>query len=55
VAEATEAPKLEDAYKKICVECHVRLEGGPQTWGEFFRVEPLKRPVAVEGEEEDRS
>jgi hypothetical protein len=43
-AEGSEAPSYNDALKKICTECHKRLEGGPQTWEELFEVEPLERP-----------
>ena len=43
-ADGTEAPKLEDAYKKICLECHQRIEGGPLTWNAFFETEPLEKP-----------
>lgn len=41
VAIGTKAPKLDDAYKKVCIECHVRLGGGPQSWPDYFKVEPL--------------
>lgn len=43
IAAGTKAPKHEDVLKKVCLECHVRLGGGPQTWAAFFAVEPLKR------------
>ncbi|GMV41406.1 MAG: hypothetical protein AMXMBFR64_31220 [Myxococcales bacterium] len=43
VAEGTKAPPHDAAFKKVCMECHVRLGGGPQTWEAFFAVEPLKR------------
>ncbi len=36
IAEGTEAPDLEKAMQKVCLECHQRLEGGPQTWESFF-------------------
>jgi len=36
VAEGTKAPALEKAFQKVCIECHVRLGGGPQTWDEYF-------------------
>lgn len=42
-AAGSKAPSYDDAYRKVCVECHVQLGGGPQTWEEFFRVEPVKR------------
>jgi hypothetical protein len=35
-AAGTEAPALLEAYREVCVECHVRLEGGPQSWEGFF-------------------
>jgi hypothetical protein len=39
VAGGTEAPTLPAAYRAVCLECHQRLGGGPQSWEEFF-VEP---------------
>jgi len=36
VAEGTEAPSLDKALQKVCLECHQRLGGGPQTWESFF-------------------
>jgi Zn finger protein HypA/HybF involved in hydrogenase expression len=44
-AAGTKAPKLDDAFKKVCLECHTRLKGGPQTWDAYFKVEPIE-PVA---------
>jgi hypothetical protein len=38
-AEGTEAKSLEKAYQASCVECHVRLQGGPLTWEAFFKKE----------------
>ncbi len=38
-AEGTDAPVRLDALRKVCVECHQRLGGGPQSWEEFF-IEP---------------
>jgi hypothetical protein len=43
LAEGTKAPARDAAMKKVCLECHVRLGGGPQTWAAYFAVEPLKR------------
>jgi hypothetical protein len=45
-AGGSKAPGYDDAYRKVCVECHVTLGGGPQTWDDFFRVEPVKRSRA---------
>ena len=39
----TKAPKLGDVYQTICLECHVALEGAPQTWDAFFTQEPVER------------
>jgi hypothetical protein len=36
IAEGTDAPAFEKAMQKVCLECHQRLEGGPQTWESFF-------------------
>jgi hypothetical protein len=36
VAEGTDAKDLLTAYRTVCLECHVRLGGGPQTWEAFF-------------------
>lgn len=55
VAEGTKAPPYDTAFKKVCLECHKRLGGGPQEWEAFFAVEPLKRGSAAgAGEEESR-
>ena len=35
-AEGSEAPVLLEAFKKVCLECHTRLGGGPQEWEAFF-------------------
>jgi hypothetical protein len=43
VAQNTAAPKLEDAYKTVCITCHQKLAGGPQTWEAYFKPEPLVR------------
>lgn len=31
-AQGSEAPSFTEAFKKVCIECHVRLGGGPLTW-----------------------
>jgi len=36
VAEGSEAPRMLEAYRKVCVECHQRLGGGPQSWEALF-------------------
>jgi hypothetical protein len=36
VAEGSEAPAYEKALQKVCVECHQRLGGGPQSWDALF-------------------
>jgi hypothetical protein len=41
-AEGSKAPRFDDAFKKICVECHARLGGGPQNWEDFFKIEPVE-------------
>ena len=51
-AATTKAPKYDDAFKKVCLECHKRLGGGPQEWADFFKVEPIKAPKATEGGDE---
>jgi len=54
-AEGSNAPKVDSMYKKICLECHQRLEGGPQTWDDFFKVEPIdEEPNHIEVEELDQ-
>jgi hypothetical protein len=40
-AAGSEAPSYEGAYRKLCLECHVQLQAGPQTWDEYFRIEPV--------------
>lgn len=35
-AEGSDAPPKPEALKKVCVECHRRLGGGPQSWEAFF-------------------
>ena len=45
-AEGTKAPSYEDANKKLCVACHKRLGGGPQTWESFFVIEPVSKEEA---------
>lgn len=47
-AAGSKAPSYDDAYRKVCTECHGKLGGGPQTWEDFFRVEPLKRDGSPE-------
>jgi len=47
-AAGTKAPKLHDAMTTVCLECHVRLGGGPQTWEDYFKVEPVESPAAPE-------
>lgn len=50
IAAGTKAPSHDAAMKKVCLECHVRLGGGPQTWAAFFAEEPLVRPKAEAAE-----
>ncbi|HMB69381.1 MAG TPA: cytochrome c3 family protein [bacterium] len=40
-AAGSQAPSYDDAYRKVCLECHVQLGGGPQTWEDYFRPEPV--------------
>ncbi len=37
VAQNTGAKKLEIALKNICTNCHQKLEGGPQSWEDYFQ------------------
>lgn len=41
-AAKTKAPKLDDAFKKICIECHRKLGGGPQEWADYYKVEVVE-------------
>jgi hypothetical protein len=43
-AEGSKAPAWNDAFQKICLECHRRLGGGPQVWEDFRKFEPVTRP-----------
>jgi hypothetical protein len=43
VAQDTKAPNRPEAYKKVCVDCHQKLNGGPQTWDDFFKIEPIEK------------
>lgn len=43
VAQNTKAPNQPEAYKKMCVDCHVKLNGGPQIWDDFFKIEPIEK------------
>ncbi|UCF67450.1 MAG: cytochrome c3 family protein, partial [Acidobacteriota bacterium] len=40
VAEGSKAPSTIEVFKKICIECHKRLGGGPQSWEAYF-LEPV--------------
>jgi hypothetical protein len=40
-AVGSKAPGYDDAYRKLCLECDVQLGGGPQTWEDYFRIEPV--------------
>lgn len=40
VADGSKAPALLGAFRTVCVECHERLEGGPQGWEAYF-AEPV--------------
>jgi hypothetical protein len=40
-AAGSEAPKFDDAFKRVCLECHQKLGAGPREWKEFFAIEPL--------------
>jgi hypothetical protein len=40
-AAGSQAPGYDDAYRKVCLGCHVQLGGGPQAWEDFFRSEPV--------------
>ncbi len=48
VAGGTDAPSTLDAYQKVCVECHVRLGGGPQSWEAFFEEPELDWDAILE-------
>lgn len=41
VASDTSAPGLQKAYQDVCVKCHRKLGGGPQSWEDYFSTEPL--------------
>ncbi|MGK5091367.1 cytochrome c3 family protein [Deltaproteobacteria bacterium TL4] len=41
-AQDTKAPILRDVFKKLCITCHQKLGGGPQTWKDYFTIEPVE-------------
>jgi len=49
IAEGSQAPQLHKAMTTICTTCHIKLEGGPQTWEALFATEPLDLTQSSEG------